>query len=76
MRVKGNIKNAVLQKPHDSSENQETRTLAEIERQAIVSELVVRSGNKKESAAALGISRSTIHRKIEEYQIDIETSRL
>ncbi|MDP7039624.1 MAG: sigma 54-interacting transcriptional regulator [Myxococcota bacterium] len=71
-----NIKNVVLQKPHDSFENQGTLTLAEIERQAIVSELVARSGNKKESAAALGISRSTIHRKIEEYQIEIETSPL
>ena len=70
------IKNAVLQKPHDSPENQGTLTLAEIERQAIVSELVARSGNKTESAAALGISRSTIHRKIEEYQIEIETSSL
>ena len=48
------------------------QTLADIERQAIVRELVARSGNKKECAAALGVSRSTIHRKIEEYQINLD----
>jgi len=46
------------------------RTLQEIERDAIVAELRRFDGNKKEAAGALGISRSTIHRKIEEYGID------
>jgi transcriptional regulator with AAA-type ATPase domain len=46
-----------------------SRTLQEIEREAIVAELRRLDGNKKEAAAALGISRSTIHRKIEEYCI-------
>jgi transcriptional regulator with AAA-type ATPase domain len=45
------------------------RTLQEIERDAILAELRRLDGNKKEAAAALGISRSTIHRKIEEYRI-------
>ncbi|OGQ78836.1 MAG: hypothetical protein A2289_11540 [Deltaproteobacteria bacterium RIFOXYA12_FULL_58_15] len=48
------------------------RTLQEIERDAIVAELRRHQGNKKEAAAALGVSRSTIHRKIEDYRIDIE----
>ncbi len=48
------------------------RTLAEVERNTIVGELVKHRGNKTDAASALGISRSTIHRKIEEYGIDIE----
>jgi len=51
-------------------------TLAELEKNAILSELIARSGNKKETAAALGVSRSTIHRKIEEYQIDLDAEAL
>ena len=47
-----------------------SRTLYEIERDAIELELRRHRGNKKEAAAALGVSRSTIHRKIEEYGID------
>ncbi len=50
----------------------DARTLAEIERSTIVNELVKHRGNKTDAAQALGISRSTIHRKIEEYSIDIE----
>ncbi len=48
------------------------RTLGEIERDAIVSALRRHAGNKKEAATALGISRSTVHRKIEELGIDID----
>jgi len=47
------------------------RTLAELEREAIIAELVRHNGSKTEAAAALGLSRSTIHRKIEEYQLDV-----
>jgi DNA-binding NtrC family response regulator len=47
------------------------RTLAEIEREAIIAELGRHRGNKKEAAAALGVSRSTIHRKIDEYSIEV-----
>jgi DNA-binding NtrC family response regulator len=53
------------------SEAVSSRTLADIEREAIRAELVRHKGNKKEAAKALGVSRSTIHRKIEEYQIEI-----
>jgi DNA-binding NtrC family response regulator len=48
-----------------------TRTLVEIEREAIMTEMARHEGNKREAAEALGISRSTIHRKIEEYEIEI-----
>lgn len=47
------------------------RTLMDVERAAIVRELARQQGNKKEAAAALGISRSTIHRKIDELEIDV-----
>ncbi|MBC7794972.1 MAG: sigma-54-dependent Fis family transcriptional regulator, partial [Clostridia bacterium] len=63
--------------PNTSKNRLETReaakkTLADIERGAIVTELVRNSGKKGDAADALGISRSTIHRKIEEYKIDID----
>jgi DNA-binding NtrC family response regulator len=48
------------------------RTLQELEREAISAELVRFRGNKTEAAAALGLSRSTIHRKIDEYNIDVK----
>ena len=48
------------------------RTLAEIERDAIVTELRRHQGSKKEAAAALGVARSTIHRKIDELRIDVD----
>ncbi len=47
-----------------------TRTLAELERDAIIAEMARHNGNKREVAEALGVSRSTVHRKIEEYQIE------
>jgi len=49
-----------------------SRTLFEIERDAIVAELRRHGGGKREAADALGVSRSTIHRKIEEYGIDVD----
>ncbi len=54
------------------SEALTSRTLAELEKEAITTELIRHKGNKKEAAAALGVSRSTIHRKIEDYGIDLE----
>lgn len=47
------------------------RTLADVEREAIMAELIRHEGNKKEAATALGVSRSTIHRKIEDLGIDV-----
>jgi DNA-binding NtrC family response regulator len=49
------------------------RTLQDLERHAITTELRRFHGNRKEAAAALGISRSTIHRKIDEYDIDVDS---
>ena len=48
------------------------RTLAQVERDTIVAELLRHKGNKTDAAAALGVSRSTIHRKLEEFGIDLE----
>ncbi len=48
------------------------RTLQEIEKAAIIAELRRFQGNKSEAATALGVSRSTIHRKIDEYGIDLQ----
>jgi len=46
-------------------------TLHDAERQAISTALVLHEGNKKEAAAALGISRSTVHRKLRELGINV-----
>lgn len=48
-----------------------SRTLSQLERDALVAELVRHQGNKSEAAVSLGVSRSTIHRKIEEHKIDV-----
>jgi len=47
------------------------RTLAELEREAIIVALTRYGGNRTEAAVALGVSRSTIHRKVEEFGIDV-----
>ncbi|HKL57794.1 MAG TPA: sigma-54 dependent transcriptional regulator [Sphaerochaeta sp.] len=47
-------------------------TLAEAEKQLILSTLVMCGGNKTRSAEVLGIGRKTLHRKLQEYQIDQE----
>ncbi|WP_190812467.1 sigma-54-dependent Fis family transcriptional regulator [Saccharopolyspora pogona] len=50
------------------------RTLTQIEaleRDAIVRSLAENRGNKKDAAAALGVSRATIYRKIKEFGIDL-----
>jgi DNA-binding NtrC family response regulator len=45
-------------------------TLAEAERRLIVSTLGLCGGNKTKAAEMLGIGRKTLHRKLQEYQID------
>lgn len=45
-------------------------TLAEAEKQLIMSTLVMSGGNKTKAAEILGIGRKTLHRKIQEYHID------
>ena len=47
------------------------KALAELEKAAIVRELRRFRGNRSEAATALGIARSTIHRKIDDYGIDV-----
>ena len=47
-------------------------TLAEAEKQLILSTLVMCGGNKTRAAEVLGIGRKTLHRKLQEYQIDQE----
>ena len=47
-------------------------TLAEAEKQLIISTLVMCGGNKTRAAEVLGIGRKTLHRKLQEYQIDQE----
>lgn len=48
-----------------------SRKLADVERNAIIEELVRQRGNRTETAQALGISRSTLHRKMEDYKIEL-----
>ena len=47
-------------------------TLAEAEKLLIISTLVMCGGNKTRAAEVLGIGRKTLHRKLQEYQIDQE----
>ncbi len=50
-------------------------TLAEAERRMIEQALAAAGGNRAEAARRLGISRRTIHRKIEEYGLNIPSRR-
>ncbi|MPL91877.1 Regulatory protein AtoC [bioreactor metagenome] len=45
-------------------------TLAEAEKQLIISTLASCAGNKTKAAEVLGIGRKTLHRKLQEYHID------
>lgn len=45
-------------------------TLAEAEKQLIISTLASCAGNKTKTAEVLGIGRKTLHRKLQEYHID------
>ena len=48
------------------------RSLADIERSAIIQALQDNQGNKKKSAEVLGIDRRTLYNKLKAYQIVIE----
>jgi transcriptional activator for dhaKLM operon len=51
-------------------------TLAEMERQAIIRAANVSRGQLNEMAQLLGIGRTTLWRKIKQYQIDIRQFKL
>lgn len=55
--------NSTLLAPHSSS-----TTLADAEKQQILSALEAAGGNKSKAAEALGISRRTLHRKLNEWK--------
>ena len=46
-----------------------TRTLEDIEKEAIVATLAATDGNKSETARRLGISRKTLHNKLKAYAL-------
>jgi len=61
---------------HDPEENTApdatdgTRTLEDLEKDAIVATLAATDGNKSETARRLGISRKTLHNKLKAYDLD------
>jgi DNA-binding NtrC family response regulator len=63
-----------VRKPHGSSplslpDSQRSITMQEIERQVILRAIVTAKGNKVTAARSLGISKTTIYRKLKEYGI-------
>ena len=46
-----------------------TRTLGDMEKEAIVTTLAATDGNKSETARRLGISRKTLHNKLKAYGV-------
>lgn len=60
------------QRPTLSSNNLAGRTLADIEREAIIAALQLNRGNKKRSAEQLGIDRRTLYNKLKAYNILIQ----
>lgn len=55
---------------HGGSAGISLRTVAEVEREAIVHTLRALHGNIRQSASSLGLSRPTLYRKIKEYGLD------
>jgi len=49
-----------------------TRSLGEIEKEAILATLKASGGNKAETARRLGVTRKTLHNKLKSYEIDLQ----
>jgi sigma-54 dependent transcriptional regulator, acetoin dehydrogenase operon transcriptional activator AcoR len=56
--------------PEETARHSVTRTLDEVEREHISQVLRAQRGNIKATARVLGISRTTLYKKIREYHID------
>jgi len=63
------LKNILPPSPSGPIPLPSSRTLEEIEREAIVSALLETDGNKTQAAMMLGIGLRTLHRKVKEYGI-------
>ena len=59
----------ILRKDTESASNNELSRLTEIEKNHIKKVLELKGWNKTESAKILGIAKSTLYQKIEEYGI-------
>ena len=59
----------ILRKDTESASNNELSSLTEIEKNHIKKVLELKGWNKTESAKILGIAKSTLYQKIEEYGI-------
>ncbi|MGD0921736.1 MAG: sigma-54 dependent transcriptional regulator [Terriglobia bacterium] len=60
----------LLHQVKDGTQDQETATLKELERRAIVQALEATHGDRLRAAQRLGIGKTTIYRKIKEYGIE------
>tara|TARA_Y100000588_G_C13872589_1_gene760942 strand:- start:246 stop:752 length:507 start_codon:yes stop_codon:yes gene_type:complete len=58
-----------------SEESNDLKSLSQIEREAIVRTLEALNFNMMRSASVLGISRSTLYRKLDQHKISIESVR-
>jgi two-component system response regulator AtoC len=60
----------LLHQVKDGAQDQETTTLKELERRAILQALEATHGDRQRAAKLLGIGKTTIYRKIKEYGIE------
>ena len=54
----------------DSHDREKNQKLEEVEKQAIINTLQETGGNKSEAARVLGITRATLHKKLNRYNIE------
>ena len=63
--------NGIEQNYHESDFEEETLSIADMEKKMIQKALEKYRGKRKEAAHELGISERTLYRKIKEYDIDL-----